>query len=195
MTRASQSGEVGKTYGRLTLVEELHHTKSHVYYRCKCICGGEAVATCNNLRKGNTKSCGCWISGIKYSPKTGLMYNRGTPVLGVGKNGYMSTSYKGERFYIHRLAWLLMTGEPVPKGLDIDHINRIRTDNRFENLRVVTRRENLLNCAPRTNQLTGREAEVWGLHLQGIGCTEMGRILGIDRHKISDFIKSKKESK
>jgi hypothetical protein len=36
-------------------------------------------------------------------------------------------------------------GEDPPIGLDIDHINRDKTDNRISNLRVVTRKENIAN--------------------------------------------------
>jgi hypothetical protein len=31
----------------------------HVCYRCKCDCGGETIVDANNLRNGNTNSCGC----------------------------------------------------------------------------------------------------------------------------------------
>ena len=52
------------------------------------------------------------------------------------------------RFAAHRLAWALVHGE-WPKS-EIDHINGERTDNRIENLRVVTTSEN------RQNQRRGR---------------------------------------
>jgi hypothetical protein len=32
-----------------------------------------------------------------------------------------------------------------PKGMQIDHINRVRSDNRRENLRIVTAKENMQN--------------------------------------------------
>jgi hypothetical protein len=38
-------------------------------------------------------------------------------------------------------------GEDPPIGLDIDHINRNKVDNRISNLRVVTRKENVANSA------------------------------------------------
>jgi hypothetical protein len=44
----------------------------------------------------------------------------------------------------HRLIWRYVTGED-PGELMIDHINRDGLDNRFENLRVVTRAENVRN--------------------------------------------------
>jgi len=46
-------------------------------------------------------------------------------------------------FLAHRVAWAIYHGE-WPKG-QIDHINGIQTDNRIENLRVVTSRENSCN--------------------------------------------------
>lgn len=35
------------------------------------------------------------------------------------------------------------------EGLEIDHINRVRHDNRISNLRVVTHSENSVNRGPR----------------------------------------------
>ncbi len=50
---------VGEKYGRLTVVE-LDSVKNHkAYWKCVCDCGLTVVANGNNLRSGNTKSCGC----------------------------------------------------------------------------------------------------------------------------------------
>lgn len=52
--------QIGEKHGRLT-VEKYLHTDGHPrrYFLCRCDCGGEVVTHANNLRKGNTKSCGC----------------------------------------------------------------------------------------------------------------------------------------
>jgi len=50
-------------------------------------------------------------------------------------NGYWAIVIKGKSYLAHRLAWLYHYGEP-PK-YTIDHINRLKTDNRISNLRDV----------------------------------------------------------
>lgn len=56
--------------------------------------------------------------------------------------GYMRlrTSYK-PTYFVHRLIWEAFNGE-IPEGMQIDHINNDRTDNRLENLQLVTCSEN-----------------------------------------------------
>ena len=42
----------------------------------------------------------------------------------------------------HRVVYESVTSQPIPDGLDVNHINEIKTDNRFENLNLMTRKEN-----------------------------------------------------
>lgn len=60
------------------------------------------------------------------------------------KNGYCYITIQGRTRSVHQCVWELHNG-PVPKGMQIDHINRDKTDNRIENLRVVSPRDNQLN--------------------------------------------------
>ena len=60
-------------------------------------------------------------------------------------NGYKAGNIKGSRFYAHRIIWKIVYGAD-PEF--IDHINGVRTDNRIENLRSVTKAENGRNCRP-----------------------------------------------
>ena len=69
------------------------------------------------------------------------------------KTGYVSITINKKFNSDHRLAWLYMTGEN-PTGC-IDHINQIRSDNRWCNLRDVTVQENNKNRRLNKNNKSG----------------------------------------
>ena len=62
--------------------------------------------------------------------------------------------------YIHRLVWETFNGK-IPDGLQIDHINTVRDDNRLVNLRVVTHKENCKNSitAERNREANRRKSK------------------------------------
>ena len=49
----------GQKYGSIEVLERAGTKGNHALWKCKCVCGIEFNATSNNLRTGNTKSCGC----------------------------------------------------------------------------------------------------------------------------------------
>ena len=87
-----------------------------------------------------------------YDPATGVVTRRlrnglrgrvGSAVGWKMRNGYLQASVDYKKWLLHRLIWVMQTGE-WPKG-DIDHVNRKRDDNRWRNLRDVSRSRNLSN--------------------------------------------------
>lgn len=88
-----------------------------------------------------------------YCPLTGDIFSKterknvkiGQVVGSLTNTGYVQISFKNKKIRAHRMALYLMTDESEPNGFSIDHINRIRSDNRWANLRLVTHRSNSRN--------------------------------------------------
>lgn len=59
------------------------------------------------------------------------------------KKGYIRIGIWKHQYWAHRLAFLYMTGE-WPKG-EVDHKNKLKDDNRWDNLRRATRSQNASN--------------------------------------------------
>ena len=49
----------GQRFGKLTAEKYVPNTKKGSYWLCSCDCGNSVVVSLGNLKKGNTKSCGC----------------------------------------------------------------------------------------------------------------------------------------
>lgn len=60
-------------------------------------------------------------------------------------SGYVYVTAYGKKELVHRLIWLFATGKDPGVDNEIDHINGIRTDNMFPNLRLATRAQNCHN--------------------------------------------------
>lgn len=73
--------------------------------------------------------------------------------------GYLAIIIDGEKFLAHRVAWLYVHGE-WPSEF-IDHINRNKTDNRMENLRTATKRDNESNKPATSRNSTGYKGVHW----------------------------------
>ena len=103
-----------------------------------------------------------------YDPLTGVFTNKvdrnprapkGAIAGYINTIGYTVIQVNGRKLHAHRLAWLYMTGEwPTD---EIDHINRIRSDNRFANLRPATHLQNCHNTTDRVNNTSGHRGVTW----------------------------------
>lgn len=74
-------------------------------------------------------------------------------------NGYISVTFRNKRYLAHRLIWMLVNGgDPL---LEIDHINRVRDDNRIENLRPVGMKGNSGNIGLSAHNTSGAKGVCW----------------------------------
>lgn len=102
-----------------------------------------------------------------YCPETGVLTWKttpypsklGKPVGSLGSHGYLVVNLLGSPQLLHRIAWAIVHGE-FPRDR-LDHINRVRTDNRVSNLRACTHAQNLANSGLRRDNTSGRKGIFW----------------------------------
>jgi hypothetical protein len=155
----------GQKFNKLLVIEKIGKSRhGDTLWSCKCDCGNEKVITSQNLRSGNSGSCGC--DHKKQLSERCKKYNQYDLLgeYGIGHTG------KGEEFYfdlddyelIKDYCWhindsgYVMTTIPSTRkrvrfhrlvlevyGEDeVDHINHVRHDNRKNNIRKCTTSEN-----------------------------------------------------
>lgn len=78
----------------------------------------------------------------------------------VDKNGYVRIRYNCVLLLAHRIIWEMHNGK-IPEGMEIDHINHDRSDNRIENLRLASRLENSKNTSLLKRNKSGRVGVCW----------------------------------
>lgn len=104
---------------------------------------------------------------LQYDAKTGLFtwkVSRGIVRAGTiagtpHTHGYTHITLKGKRYFAHRLAWLYTHGSWP--SFEIDHVNRLKSDNRLLNLREVTSSQNQQNRLLTKNNSSGFKGVTW----------------------------------
>jgi len=93
------------------------------------------------------------------SSPSGLVGPRGNNVGWLDNYGYYYVATGGRKLAAHRIV-MELHGIDI-KGLQVDHINGNRTDNRICNLRVATQSENLRNCKLSKANTSGAKGVSW----------------------------------
>jgi|SRR5579859_3771226 len=126
-----------------------------------------------------------------YDPNTGEIRNksnrsnrsRAVELSGdFGDRGYQRVGINGKNFYGHRIAWCMMTGEWPDKF--IDHIDGVKSNNKWSNLRLATKSQNGANIGKysRNNGGTSKYKGVFrskGKRLWVASITKNGKITRI----------------
>lgn len=81
-------------FGRLIAIEYNGNSK----WKCKCDCGNEVLVETNNLRTGNTKSCGCYQKDraheTNFQDLTGQIFGKLTVIKRVENNRFDQVCYQ-----------------------------------------------------------------------------------------------------
>lgn len=121
---------------------------------------------------------------LTYDPTTGLFMRRAPAANGkfkqgsiagtVQPNGYIRIKIDGVQYSAHRLAWLYVHGY-LPSDW-IDHKDANPSNNRVDNLRLVSPSENKMNCFVRKDNSSGCKGVNWHKHRQkwAVSCTVRG---------------------
>src|SRR3974390_10339 len=92
-----------------------------------------------------TRKLGSWLHNyLKYDPVKGEFYWKtsghghsiGDRAGSIYANGYRYIQLDGLDYRAARLAWFMVTGEDP--FIFVDHFNKVRDDDAFENLRLAT---------------------------------------------------------
>lgn len=138
----------GMTFGQLTVVEVSGTDKRReTLWLCNCACGGQARVPASNLRNGRTSSCGCLQLRGPALKRLEIRTDRtGECWLWTGRlnsYGYAEMKLDGRYQMAHRVAYQQIVG-PIPEGLQLDHLCRVRHCVNPAHLEPVTNRENSL---------------------------------------------------
>lgn len=110
---------------------------------------------------------------LHYCPESGVFtwkVRRGGPAVVGARAGTLNTSgYRYIRLFnqvypAHHLAFLYMTGSLPPENLEVDHLDRVRVNNAWSNLRIVNRTDNLMNMNPGSYNKSGAVGVYWQEH-------------------------------
>ena len=93
---------------------------------------------------------------------------------GYQRIGLYDDEGKQKWYLLHRVVWEAITGEPIPLGMQVNHISESKDENFFENLELMTPKEN-------TNFGTGIErchkAQINGKRSKQVGAYKDGNLV------------------
>lgn len=197
----------GWVFGRLTVLARSNPAGGRAFWDCLCECGGEAVVSGTNLRRGKTKSCGCLrkthmqnvskTHGFSQAPWYGSFTNMHSRCYNVKHNRYKN--YGGRGIVVaprwHNIA--LFAEDMAPSwfhGASIERLD-VHGDYTPANCVWLPREEQALN---RTNTVVSPEAAALARQLytsQTLTQAQVAAVLGLKRDTIKNYLRKSPHEK
>ncbi|WP_298702471.1 HNH endonuclease [uncultured Brevundimonas sp.] len=96
---------------------------------------------------------------LEYDPETGELFWRRRPAGTINSEGYSQVSIDGKTILSHRVIFAMMTGA-FPSE-EIDHKDRDRANNKWDNLKPASRSQNMMNTGLLPSNTTGFRGVSW----------------------------------
>ena len=134
----------GQTFDRWTVLQRTEdYPGGQARWLCRCQCGTERVVSGNNLRRGISKSCGCYRDeqaslnnrGGKHPGWKGGRRKTGSGYIQLASPEYPGSTYPNKTLE-HIVVMARHLGRPLNDNETVHHKNGIRDDNRIENLEL-----------------------------------------------------------
>lgn len=101
-----------------------------------------------------------WADHFQYSEGQLVSRISGNKVGWKNVDGYTRIKFKGKIYQAHRIIWEIMVG-PIPAGSTIDHIDRDRSNNKMNNLRLASPQEQAANTKLFSSNKSGKRGVSW----------------------------------
>lgn len=179
---------------------------SHSTFSTPCLLldGAFDGANMEEIWKDIPTKCGYEVSNVGNVRRK----SSGKPIkLTTNSHGYKVVGIHGQQYRAHRLVLNAFVG-PCPEGLQCAHLNGVRDDNRLENLKWVTPKENCFHkIAHGTNSINVGEdnpncsidnEDVVGirwLYKKGFTLSDISRLLKINVKTVQKITSNKSRNK
>lgn len=132
-----------------------------------------------------------YLRKFTYDKVSGkIINNKGRAIGSRDRYGYLVYNLLGKQFKVHRLVWLLETGD-WPVGI-LDHKDGVKDNNRFSNLRDTTQKVNCNN--PNNTLRSDNKSGIKGISWDSNRGKWCARIQKEGKYKFMGYFNNKNEA-